>query len=365
MHQQINLEEMYNHIDHNLNTLTVQEDGHDTLYLLSEYSSIGQLAQLEKLSKLVGSNEQSVGFKKTIGSKGETFLEPTKLGSEFFKPLIRFASTVLNESYLYSPRIIAVREAINLGSTEYVHFNPTARPETRLSLSSNKTYGEFFNDVVLNLANIQGGSSFRESLRLRVRNSQRNFKRGIALESQIFQNRSRVLVLSLTVTYKPEFRHEITLETIQGHREKFFSNLRTNRLLRGIKDYMWSIEEGAQSGLHMHWLLFYSNSSCHDVLIGKAIGEYWVKVITKGRGSYWNSNRSKAIHQRHGHGIGTGEINWNDLAKRNALRQNIQYLTKAEQFVMSKNSKKARLFGMSVPEAKKRQGRPRILLNSD
>jgi hypothetical protein len=101
------------------------------------------------------------------------------------------------------------------------------------------------------------------------------------------------------------------------------------------------------------------------VLIAKAIGEYWVKVITKGRGSYWNSNRFKAIHQRFGHGVGTGEINWNDVAKRNALRRNIEYMTKAEQFVMSKNSKKARLFGTSVPAAKKRLGRPRILHNPD
>ncbi|QKM52900.1 hypothetical protein [Burkholderia glumae] len=94
--------------------------------------------------------------------------------------------------------------------------------------------------------------------------------------------------------------------------------------------------------------------------IAQQLGEYWVKV-TGGIGQYWNSNANKAFHEKYGHGIGTGEINWDDDAKREALRENIRYMTKADQFLKMKYGEHSRLFGTSQVEEKKKPGRPRVV----
>ncbi|MBY8605346.1 inovirus Gp2 family protein [Burkholderia arboris] len=131
-------------------------------------------------------------------------------------------------------------------------------------------------------------------------------------------------------------------------------------MLRGIVDYIWKLEEGDESGLHLHVLIFYTADSCRDVYIAKLIGEYWVKV-TEGKGQYWNSNANKIFHEKYGHGVGTGEINWDNDAKREALRENIRYMTKADQFLKMKYGEHCRLFGTSQVKEKEKPGRPRVV----
>ncbi len=74
----------------------------------------------------------------------------------------------------------------------------------------------------------------------------------------------------------------MTFDEIQKHRKKFFNNCRTNKLLRGIVDYIWKLEEGDESGLHLHVLIFYTADSCRDVYIAQQLGEYWKDVVTDG-----------------------------------------------------------------------------------
>lgn len=54
-------------------------------------------------------------------------------------------------------------------------------------------------------------------------------------------------------------------------------------------------------------------------------------MVTQGKGECWNSNREwlKRSYKARGHGIGVGQINWNETEKRKALRINLVYLAKA------------------------------------
>lgn len=221
-----------------------------------------------------------------------------------------------------------------------------------------KTHAELFNDVVAKVAEIVSTSAFREKLRVRERNASRNEERALAIEQQVYESKSRHLVLMLHFGFKQQYRHQIKPENLQRFRKRFFNNSRSNKLLRGIVDYIWKVEQGDESGLHLHLLIFYTAASCRDVQIAKAIGEYWVDVITEGKGHYWNSNANKWLHKKYGHGIGTGEIDWDEDDKREALRANIRYMTKAEQFLKAK-IEGCHLFGTSQVKAKKKEGRPR------
>lgn len=176
----------------------------------------------------------------------------------------------------------------------------------------------------------------------------RNLASALELEAAMFNHRSRYLILYLTLSYRPEYKNYLSLEDIQRDRDHLLNNRRSNTLLQGIKGYVWKIEEGgAGGGLHMHLLIFYSGECHADVYYAREIGEYWTNVITQGRGCYWNSNDNKEGYARYGFGVGIGQINRHDDAKRQALRQILAYLAKEEQQVRSKTTPHDRLFGRS------------------
>jgi len=205
---------------------------------------------------------------------------------------------------------------------------------------------------------------FRERERLRLVNADRNMRNVLALEEAMFSEktgRSRWLILSLTLRYRPTFRDAITVEIIQQHRDRFFAARRFNTLMSGIKNYVWTIEQGEDTGLHLHVILFYSADHNHDQFVAQRICEYWVDEVTGGKGDYWNSNaaRLKSVYARHGHGVGVGQINRNDAGKRDALRKNLVYLAKAEQYLLIKGAENMRTFGMGRVPKKVRVGRLR------
>ncbi len=180
------------------------------------------------------------------------------------------------------------------------------------------------------------------------RKADRNAARVMQFEQAMFDSRSRYLILVLTLGYKPERQHEVTLDLLREHRDRLFNNRRCNELLQSINGYVWKIEEGNNSGgLHMHVVIFYAGDHRADIFIAKCIGEYWINVVTQGMGDYWNSNGDKDRHAQFGHGIGTGQIDRHDKAKREALRQKLRYLAKDDQHVETRTNPHSRMFGTS------------------
>ncbi|CAB3778263.1 inovirus-type Gp2 protein [Pararobbsia alpina] len=315
------------------------------------------LADMDALMREVEFCKGGVGFTWERDSKNRLVPVATPLGKRyFFDVYFFFQHYAFDERYVYSPHVEALREALIVKALHPDHapfHGNVPHPVT------GRLPQQLFDDVLAKAAEIVGSPQFRERLRIRRRNAERNEAKGLAIEQKVFANRARQLVLMLHFGYELQYRSSIALEEIQQHRKKFFNNCRTNNLLRGIVDYIWKIEQGDDSGLHLHVLIFYSTDSCRDVYIAKQIGKYWVKV-TGGKGKYWNSNAEKAFHEKYGHGIGTGEIGWDDDAKRKALRINICYMAKADQFLKVRLGG-SHLFGTSQVREKRKLGRPRSL----
>jgi hypothetical protein len=226
-------------------------------------------------------------------------------------------------------------------------------------------YMDLFNSLIEQIYVCCQSREFTERERLRLANAEKNKRNALALEEAMFSNetgQSRWLVLSLTLRYKPNFRQRSTPELIQQHRDRFFAARRFNTLMSGIKNYVWTIEQGEETGLHLHVILFYSADHNHDESIAKQIGEYWVDSVTEGKGDYWNSNAAwlKKVYKNRGHGIGVGQINWNDTEKREALRKRLVYLAKAQQYLMVKAAQNMRTFDMGRVPKKLKSGRPRV-----
>lgn len=178
--------------------------------------------------------------------------------------------------------------------------------------------------------------------------SVQNAQRVLAFEKAMYDKRSRYLIIALTLNYLPEYQKYINLDIIRQHRDQLLNNRRSNSLLREIDGYVWKIEKGdGNGGLHLHLIIFYSGAHRNDISIGRFIGEYWKNTITNGAGSYWNSNTQKEFHAQYGYGVGVGQIDRNDQAKRQALCQNLLYLTKDEQYAGDESNPHLRMFGTS------------------
>jgi hypothetical protein len=95
--------------------------------------------------------------------------------------------------------------------------------------------------------------------------------------------------------------------------------------------------------------------------LANKIGEYWVNIITKGRGDYWNVNDKSDQYEKLGR-CGIGVIKWdNDRLRKNLKEYVVQYLCKVDQFIKPKFGGKVRLIRRGkFPEISvNKLGRPR------
>lgn len=346
--------------DQRLNLECTEIDGKRTTIIHKGYDS-RHLFEIEEFVKAIVDEELQKEFTRSLKTVAA-------LGLALFQQYGFKVNNWLHcytKVHRYSPRVEAfykVCESMGL-------LNPSASCDFTLVGSAhseaNKNLLNFFTSLITRIYTYCGTYKYNESERLRKINGERNRQSVLAMEEEMFSKkngRSRWLVLSLTLRYKSAYRHAITPEIIQQHRDRFFAAKRYNHLMAGIKNYVWTIEQGEKTGLHLHVILFYSSESNRDEYIAMQIGEYWTIVVTEGKGDYWNSNAGwlKPIYLKRGHGLGVGQINWDDHAKRTALRSNLAYLAKTDQYLMLKVSHGIRTFGTGQLFKKRKSGRPRI-----
>lgn len=181
----------------------------------------------------------------------------------------------------------------------------------------------------------------------------RRQKKGLDFEEKMFRERKSYRILFLTLGLDAVRREDISLPTMQDYRERFFRHIReaspNNELLCGIQGIVWNLEEGGDGGgLHLHLVIFYETGRSGDVSICRSLGEYWVDKITRGWGSYYNSNDNKDRFRKRW-GIGVGLIYRDHQETRESLRTLIGiYMAKTTQEPRGSNDND-KLWGLIKP----------------
>ncbi|NKA95836.1 inovirus Gp2 family protein [Ralstonia solanacearum] len=333
-------------------------DGGKRVVVHKGYAS-KHLFHIEKFVRDI-EKRQNGGFIEQVSRKDKAKrIRELYLGKRYYHSLNDWIEQY-SELYCYSTRVevfYGVCKELGLIGPEPFSFG---EPD-ELDCFDGMRYMDVFNVLIERIRTRCQSREFKERERLRLENAEKNKENALAMEGAMFEVKGRWLILSLTLGFKPGFRGRITVETIQRYRERFFAARRFHQLMSGIKNFVWTIEQGEETGLHLHVILFYSADHNHDAFIARLIGEYWVNVVTQGKGDYWNSNdeRRKPFYETHGHGMGVGQINWHDADKRKALRTNLAYLAKAGQYLMVKTEERIRTFGMGRVPEKGKAGRPR------
>ncbi|MDR5855985.1 inovirus-type Gp2 protein [Caballeronia sp. LZ062] len=353
--------EVIAHLDERMNLEETNINGRSTFVIHQGYGS-RHLFGIEKFVKAIQRGWKGGFIEKTARYSGRKTIHELYLGKKYYRLLNDWIERY-SDQYRYSARVevfYSVCKAMGLIGQQNFHFEEPgeiARADGARSMDA-------FNMLIAEISMRCESREFKEEERLRQFNTKRNEENVLAMEEEMFEAKGRWLVLSLTLRYKPKYRRWITPETMQQHRDRLFAARRFNKLMAGIRNYVWAIEQGHDTGLHLHVILFYSGEHNHDEFIAKQIGEYWVDVVTEGKGDYWNSNRAwlKKRYEKFGHGIGVGQIDWSDTKKREALRKNLVYLAKAEQYLMSWSVERIRTFDMGQVPKKLKSGRPRAEL---
>ena len=187
----------------------------------------------------------------------------------------------------------------------------------------------------------------------------------IAYINQLFEQRSKLLVLRIDLGYHKITQPRLTMEDIEQdylHIRKDFKHLldnrRSNKRFEHLLGYAWKLEFAVRRGFHIHALFFFDGAKVReDIVLAKWIGDYWVKTITDDNGVYFNCNGKKRKYKR----CGIGMIKHFDTEMRANLEQYVSsYLVKPDYYAKLNAPFIERTFGKGeITTVKDTRGRPR------
>ncbi|SAI72937.1 Uncharacterised protein [Bordetella ansorpii] len=276
----------------------------------------------------------------------------------YFYPMLNGMLQAYDERFIYSPYVGAfftICKQLEMLSDFRWLSDIYKKP-----MPGDMNYLNQFNKLAWSIKKHCEGKEFQEKLKAQARRVKDRKDAVLEWEHKLFKWHSRHLLVHLTLKYKEEYREELTPEIMQALWARLLRNKRMNKMLKGIKHYVWRIEAGNdKGGIHMHVVIAYNGRSHEDQNIAKYICTYFNEKLTNGKGDARADNFFKKSIARRGFGDGTGQINCYDMDKRKGLRTALQYLDKAGQVLQCKAHERVRTFGMSQIPEPSNLGRPR------
>ena len=170
-------------------------------------------------------------------------------------------------------------------------------------------------------------------------------------------NFSKICVVRVDLGYRKDETEEVTLEKANNDINRLLNNRRNNSIFDDNIAYLLKIENGEDKDVHVHSFFFYDGQKVQkDSIKGEAIGKYWTKKITNGKGNYYNCNRND---YKDNHAIGM--LDYRNVEKRRNLDNAMAYLAKEEQSIdlLKSNEKNRAIRRSTIPKSKGNMGRPR------
>lgn len=148
---------------------------------------------------------------------------------------------------------------------------------------------------------------------------------------------SNLMALRLDLSYRKDLDNglpakDVPYSAVRGHRVAMLKHIK-KYLGRAYAGYICKLEYGFTKGFHFHWFILAKRAYVRrDVLIGKALGQHWDRVITSGAGMHLNCNLNKKSYRD----ACIGEVHIDDPSFSVGLNKLTAYLSKTD-FYLKKN----------------------------
>lgn len=226
------------------------------------------------------------------------------------------------------------------------------------------TEAELLNQLVEKISTKGRAAEYRKMSAQYIEKDFRRFRGLVEYVDSLFDNvRSRLMVIRIDLKYRTDSIDKMKVGQAQADLRHLFNNMRSKPgLFDDLVGCIWKLESSSHEREHFHVVLFFTNDQLdNDSWRGELIGEYWSSVITQGRGTFFNCNRSaeKAKQRR----LCLGRIEYFDNRMRGNLLYLLAYLCKNEQQSSSKPKELSRVYGRrKMPEVfEKTVGRKRSI----
>lgn len=171
-------------------------------------------------------------------------------------------------------------------------------------------------------------------------------------------NYAKINVVRVDLGYIKPFSDEVTLDEANSDLKKLLDNRRTKpSIFKHNIGYEFKRESTDDKGVHIHGFLYFNGHEVkNDIVKAKQVCNYWIKEITKGKGTAFNCNLNAKNYKNNGIGM----VDHADIEKRENLDNAASYLFKYEQAVKATdNSKTIAYTRGNMPNKKSNAGRPR------
>lgn len=293
--------------------------------------------------------------------KRTRYLRATKMGKDFLQ-LIRYVIPEFKRHFTIHRLHPCAELLIN---------SVTIRHLDKVDLQPNMVMGDeatqiidVLNGCIEELRELGRGTRFKVALDRFGRSARKNFQELQKYVDALCEKHSRQLVIRIDFGYRKGMFWPNDVENVgasysdvKAHRLKLMRYLNSKLPDRCITGFALKLEYGLEKGYHYHLLLFLDGAKVReDITIAKLIGEHWNKIITDGRGLYYNCNAFKSGYKM----CGIGMLHHSDATMREGLKNAALYMTKTDCLIQFVTPNGDRAFWKGVkPLAKSSRGRPR------
>lgn len=284
------------------------------------------------------------------GNEGLEFNYPGRILRKLIRMHI-FSDDRFSNLYKFEPYINLIVRQVGDAGLQHTYLST----DRCLLCGDVKVLLPLFNDCVSNIRQEAKSRPFQSKLKSYQRSGNKNYKELTEYVDALFGRYSRLLVLRVDLGYRKEFSKTTQTEA-KKDREHLLQNVRSNKLFDDMVGYIWKLEHGPDKGFHYHMMFFFDGSKVReDGTLAKRIGQYWLNVVTNGRGVYYNCNADKSRYKN----CGIGMVDHSDNVMRDGLVKAVLYLTKMDLYM--KLQTVGRGMGKMVrPNPKDARGRPRV-----
>ena len=316
--------------------------------VIDDHWDFGRLAIIDSfVRKVLNTNDN--GFLETTGSTGRITWVPQQWTEPYRKAITALISPGMHERF----------DVRNVFVDLFLH----ARDELKILDWSSHVIGHYgakregnalaFNELIATIRRLSKQRSYSSKIWHAENDHRNNFDSCVAYVDRLFSDWSRYAVVRVDLAYRKEHATDVFTLDARADMARLLSRMRRGKrvkrdcrereLFADAAGYIWKLEYGADRLLHFHCFFFFRRKNGTQAgHWAQQIGQYWVEVVTEGRGTFHNAN-----YKWYGHpDEGIGEVNRNDTCKREKLVKALSYLFKPEQCLpIRKSDPRWRTFG--------------------